>query len=140
MIIIAILWKQSITNFKESQLLANNIGIIDRPSVITDCTPSFIDTDFHPTLQICCTSLESDRTLLAELWMYYTKLLDRLCSKCYRQLTSSNAVNTSIFTVCTVVDWREWTVNQSEFTTSASRIINVDRSTSLTIEGIGTSN
>ena len=63
-----------------------------------------------------------------------------LCMLKCRYPTCSDAVNSSIFTVCTVVDWREWTVNQPLFTTSASRIIDVDGSTSLTIEGIGTSN
>ena len=56
----------SITNFKVPQLLADNIGIIDRPAIITDSAPCFIDTDFHTTLQVCCASLESNSTLLTE--------------------------------------------------------------------------
>ena len=60
------------TKLKVAELLANNIGIIDRPSIVTDGAPCFIDTDFHSTLQTCCAPLESNSTLLTELWSLST--------------------------------------------------------------------
>ena len=39
-----------ITNLKESQLLTDNIGIIDRPAIVTDGAPSLVYTDLHTTL------------------------------------------------------------------------------------------